>query len=74
MVNSNIRDVNLLGQILGHSVVEVTDIDPIEVPERGHAIFLHFDNGVTLQFPVSPADGFHILNPVCGSDAGDDNA
>ncbi len=56
---ANIRDPELLGPIKGQRLVEVTQHDAEDFPITGSRIFLHFENGYTLSFPVGD-DGFDI--------------
>lgn len=68
MSYSNVRDPDLLGPLLGARVIEITQHDPEEFDEgRGSRIYLHFENGITLSFPIGD-DGFDINIPD-----GDDN-
>jgi hypothetical protein len=68
----NVRDVALLGSVIGTTVVDVTQQDRDEFVERGSFVAFHFSNGVTAYFPVSEA-GFVINGVESGTeeDGGD---
>ncbi len=53
----NIREA--VQDILGMRVVEVTASDWEDCAEDGSYVCLHFENGVTVTFPISD-DGFDI--------------
>lgn len=60
---SNVRHPDLLGPLLQQRLVEVTQHDKSEFEENGESrIYLHFENGYTLSFPVGDA-GFDIAPP-----------
>lgn len=63
MSYSTIRDSDLLGPIIGQRCVEVTQHDAEEFEENGESrIYLHFENGMTVSFPIEDA-GFTINDP-----------
>lgn len=72
----NIRDPDLLGLIIGCTVVDVTQQDGDEFKERGSFVALHFSNGMTAMFPINEA-GFVIsaIGECSGTedDGGDDD-
>jgi hypothetical protein len=53
-----------LEPLLGQRLLTVTDEPPEDsLDEEGNAyVHLHFENGLTLRFPVG-ADGFEVLIP-----------
>lgn len=58
---ANIRNPDLLGPIIGSTVVDVTQEDQEQWEEEGLSfICLHFSNGYTVTFPISD-EGFKIL-------------
>lgn len=58
---ANIRDI--LGAVHGRTVIDITQHDAEEWREDGRAyVCFHFDNGVTLTFPISD-DGFDLEIP-----------
>lgn len=60
---ANIRDPELLGPLLHQRVVEITQHDKSDFHENGESrIYLHFENGYTLSFPVGD-DGFDVSPP-----------
>lgn len=74
MSYSNVRDPEMLGPLIGARVVDITQHDAEEYPDTGSRIYLHFDNGMTLWFPIGD-DGFGITDHPCpGEDDGDDSA
>lgn len=60
---ANVRDKAMLGPIIGCRVVDVTQHDAEEWEEnRESRIYLHFDNGYTVSFPIGDA-GWDITTP-----------
>jgi hypothetical protein len=60
---SNVRDPGMLGPLIGQRVIEITQHDAEEFDLYGESrIYLHFDNGMTLSFPIGDA-GFTIGEP-----------
>lgn len=60
---ANIRDVQLLGPIIGARVVDVTQHDQEEFTETRQSYFvLHFDNGYSLKVIIGE-DGFEVESP-----------
>lgn len=55
-VYSNIRE--LLGDVIGRTVVDITQHDKEQFEEEGSFVQLHFDDGSYLKFPIGDA-GFH---------------
>lgn len=70
MSYSNVRDPDLLGPLIGQRVIEITQHDKEEFVENHESrIYLHFENGLTLSFPIGD-DGFNINDPRPGADDG----
>lgn len=72
----NIRDHDLLGSIIGSTVVDVTQQDSDEFAERGSFVALHFSNGMTAVFPIN--DFGFVINAIGDDsvpedDGGEDN-
>jgi hypothetical protein len=62
-IYSNVRDPGMLGPLVGQRVIEITQHDREEFDENGESrIYLHFENGWTLSFPIGDA-GFTIGEP-----------
>lgn len=62
---ANIREV--LGPCLGQRVMEITQHDADEFEDtRECYVMLHFENGVTLRFPITD-DGF-VISELDGGD------
>lgn len=62
-VYRNMRDPEFLGPLLNQRCVEITQHDPDEWAENQESrIYLHFENGYTLSFPIGD-DGFNIGRP-----------
>jgi len=63
MAYVNVRDRDLLGSIIGATILDVTQHDQDEWDEEGECYWeLHFDNGVTVHVDVCECAGFHVLN------------
>lgn len=57
---SNIRDI--IGSLIGHRLVDITQQDPDEFEETGESyVMLHFDDGTYLKFPVADSGFRHNL-------------
>lgn len=56
----NVRDSDVLGQIIGRRVVDVTQHDEDEFQETKRAfVAIHFDNGMTVEIPIGD-EGFDV--------------
>lgn len=55
-VYSNIREI--IGDVIGRTVMDVTQHDEDQFNEEGSFVQLHFDDGSYLKFPIGD-DGFH---------------
>lgn len=56
----SVRNPEVLGGIIGATVVDVTQHDADEFKETGASyVALHFSNGITVTFPVGD-EGFDI--------------
>lgn len=57
---STIRAAEMLGSLIGRTVVDITQQDAEEFQEDGVSyVSIHFDHGVTVKFPIGD-DGFEI--------------
>lgn len=71
MSYSNIRDAALLGPLIGARVIDITQHDEDEFKENGESrIYFHFDNGITVSFPIGDA-GFDVKDHPGGTDDND---
>jgi hypothetical protein len=60
---ANIRDIEQLGRFIGCRLVDITQHDEDEWEETHESyIWLHFDNGLSIQFPIGDA-GFTVEEP-----------
>lgn len=60
---ANIRSPELLGPVLHTRLIEITQHDQDEFhASKESRIYLHFDNGYTVSFPIADA-GFDIEPP-----------
>lgn len=62
---SNIRE--FLGELIGHTLIDITQQDPEEFAEGGSFVQLHFDDGSYLKFPIGDAGFEHNV----GGDSND---
>ncbi len=53
---SNIREI--IGEVIGKTLIDVTQHDPEQFEEEGSFVQLHFDDGSYLKFPIGDL-GFH---------------